>query len=104
MLHEPSPFVPTGIRFSYNLMGSDDVILIIYFSLLQTITYDVSSRIAPCCNGSSDGKFPIGRSGDGARWDGARRATGRAGDGGAAGDETPRVARAGAHVLLRGQG
>ena len=36
--------------------------------------------------------------------DGARRATGRAGDGGVAGDGPPRVARAGAPVLLRGQG
>jgi len=91
-------------------MGSDDVILIIYFSLLQTMTSDVASRIAPRCNGSCDGKFPIGRSGEGARWGWARRATGRVGDGvmawdgGGAGDGLPQVARAGALVLLRGQG
>jgi hypothetical protein len=55
--------------------------------MLQQVILDVVSLIAPYCNRSSDVKFLMGHLGDGARWDRARRATGRTGDGGAAGHD-----------------
>jgi hypothetical protein len=42
--------------------------MLFFSDVAISITSNVASRMAPCFNGPSDGKFPITRSGDGARW------------------------------------
>ena len=60
--------------------------MLFFFLMLQQVILDVASRIAPCCNRSSNEKFLIGHSSDGAWWGWDVEGNGRAGDGGTAGN------------------